>query len=159
MYSEAHADSVDVMTKMPEQKFVTESAEATLQAGERLAESLGPGDVVALFGDLGSGKTVFIKGVCRGLGVAEEATSPTFTLIHEYRGRCDVYHFDFYRIHDRDELLGLGFEEYFERDGVCLIEWADRIAEFLPQRRYEVFLRHPPGRGDPNMRELEIRQP
>ncbi|MFA5636391.1 MAG: tRNA (adenosine(37)-N6)-threonylcarbamoyltransferase complex ATPase subunit type 1 TsaE, partial [Anaerovoracaceae bacterium] len=99
--------------------------------GMQLADKLSPGSVVALTGDLGVGKTTLTKAIARGLGITALITSPTFTIIHEYRdGRLPLYHFDVYRIEDEEELHELGYEEYFYGDGVCVIEWADRIKDF-----------------------------
>jgi len=99
------------------------------------------GNIVAMYGDLGAGKTRFLKGVCAGLGVQEHVTSPTFTIVNEYQGLgLTVYHFDFYRIDSLAEMQEIGFEDYLTGDGVCLIEWADRIAELLPPNRYDVYL-------------------
>jgi tRNA threonylcarbamoyladenosine biosynthesis protein TsaE len=117
----------------------THSEQETIDAGERFAGSLNPGDVVALIGDLGSGKTRFAKGIAHGLGVKEHVTSPTFTILHEYTdGRLPVYHFDLYRMRSPRELDEFGFDEYIDGDGVCLLEWADMIEERLPSRRIEV---------------------
>jgi len=120
---------------------VTHSEAETSRLGEELAARLGSGDVVACFGDLGSGKTRFIQGVCRGLGVREHVASPTFTIVNEYGGiRSRVFHFDFYRIRSAAEILDLGFEEYLASGGICLIEWAEKAGDLLPERRYEVTL-------------------
>ncbi|MGE5316247.1 MAG: tRNA (adenosine(37)-N6)-threonylcarbamoyltransferase complex ATPase subunit type 1 TsaE [Acidobacteriota bacterium] len=117
----------------------THSEEETIDAGSRFAGSLKPGDVVALIGDLGSGKTRFAKGLARGLGVREHVTSPTFTILHEYTdGRLPVYHFDCYRMKSARELDEFGFDDYVYGDGVCVLEWADMIEERLPAHRYEV---------------------
>ena len=102
------------------------SADETRQLGEALGALLAPGDLVLLEGDLGAGKTALTQGIGRGLGVAGTINSPTFTLLKEYEGRLPLYHFDLYRIEDPDELLTLGFEDYFTDDGVCVVEWADR---------------------------------
>lgn len=123
-------------------KIVSNSPEETERLGVDFAADLEPGTVVAFFGDLGSGKTTFIRGVCRGLNVTDRVSSPSFTVINEYSGRLPVYHFDFYRIVSTDELWELGWEEYFYGQGVCLIEWADHVADFLPERRIEVHMRH-----------------
>ena len=105
---------------------------------EKLGEAIGraaiPGMVIALIGDLGTGKTTLTKPIARGLGVTETVTSPTFNIIREYRsGRLPLYHFDVYRIADPDEMFELGYEEYFYGDGVCVVEWADIIEELLPE--------------------------
>ena len=108
-------------------------ATSTMAAGERLAAGLGTGAVVALTGGLGAGKTHFTKGLVRGLGGTEEVTSPTFTLVHEYRGgRLPVFHFDFYRMETAGEVLGIGWDEYLDSGGVCVVEWADRFPHLLP---------------------------
>jgi tRNA threonylcarbamoyladenosine biosynthesis protein TsaE len=124
---------------------VSESPEATTAAGERLGARLGPGDVVALTGELGAGKTCFVQGVVRGLGVKVAATSPTFVLVNEYRGRLPVHHVDAYRTQSLTELLDLGLEELIEGHGVTLVEWADRCDPLLPPRTIRV---HIEGVGD-----------
>lgn len=114
---------------------ISSSPEATAAAGAELARGAKVGDVFALTGDLGAGKTQWVKGFVAEMGSDAEVTSPTFTLIHEYPcGRCPVYHFDFYRLDSAEAVLRLGFDEYLEGDGVCLIEWADRFPELLPPR-------------------------
>ncbi len=121
------------------QVFETHTEEETIDRGSELAARLAPGSIVAIAGDLGSGKTRFIKGICRGLGVREHVSSPTFTIVNEYPAlRGTVYHFDFYRISSLREVIDIGFEEYLGGDGISLIEWADRVAEFLPPRRFDV---------------------
>lgn len=115
--------------------IISASQSETETVGERLAQKLGRGEVIGLTGDVGAGKTHFTKGVARGLGVPGEITSPTFTLVHEYkRGRLPFYHFDFYRLERLEELVAIGFEEYLDANGVCVIEWADRFPEALPER-------------------------
>ena len=105
----------------------------TLAIAAAFADTLGPGDVVSLAGELGAGKTVFARGVCDALGVAGEVTSPTFTLIHEHPGdRLAVYHMDFYRLERPAEILGIGVEDYFYGDGVCLVEWAENMGGLFP---------------------------
>ncbi|NBC16082.1 MAG: tRNA (adenosine(37)-N6)-threonylcarbamoyltransferase complex ATPase subunit type 1 TsaE [Bacteroidetes bacterium] len=122
----------------------TTSPEATRALGARLAATLAPGDVVALDGDLGAGKTQFIKGLCEALGVPpEQITSPTFTLVHEYEGTDGpIYHIDAYRIERIEELYELGFEDYAYGDGLCLIEWAERIGPLLPDDALRLCLTH-----------------
>ena len=106
----------------------------TEKLGENIGQKVQPGTVIALIGDLGTGKTTLTKSIARGLGVTETVTSPTFNIIREYRsGRLPLYHFDVYRIGDPDEMFELGYEEYFYGDGVCVVEWADIIEELLPE--------------------------
>ena len=108
-------------------------APATIAAGTRLGAELGPGAVVALTGGLGAGKTHFTKGIVEALGGVEQVTSPTFSLVHEYRsGRLPVFHFDFYRMETAAEVLAIGWDEYTEAGGVCVVEWADRFPALLP---------------------------
>ncbi len=141
-----------------EKKIITNSPEETLRVGEKFAGRLKPGSVVALIGDLGSGKTTFIKGVCRGLNVVEESTSPTFTLINEYTGKFPVYHFDFYRIEKASEIYEIGSDEYFYDSGVCLIEWADKVIDFLPKNRIEIYLKNCYREGLENTRKIVVRE-
>ena len=106
----------------------------TEKLGENIGQKVQPGTVIALIGDLGTGKTTLTKSIARGLGVTETVTSPTFNIIREYKsGRLPLYHFDVYRIGDPDEMFELGYEEYFYGDGVCVVEWADIIEELLPE--------------------------
>lgn len=114
--------------------FTSNSPSETESFGRQFAGAVGPGDVIALKGDLGSGKTQFVKGLTAGLGARTTATSPTFTLIHEYAGgRLPIYHFDFFRIEDPHAAERLGFDEYFFGDGVSVIEWADRFPDLIPK--------------------------
>ena len=114
--------------------FISNSPDETEGFGRRFAENLKPGDVLALTGDLGSGKTQFVKGLAAGLSAAAAATSPTFTLIHEYTGgRLPVYHFDFFRVEDRQSAERLGLDDYFFGDGVSVIEWADKFPDLIPE--------------------------
>lgn len=107
----------------------------TEEFGIRLGKLLKSGDIVCLNGDLGAGKTTMTKSIGIGLDIKEYITSPTFTLINMYRGRMVVYHFDVYRLENVDELYDLGFDEYFYGDGVCIIEWAEKIKKLLPEDR------------------------
>ena len=127
--------------------FTTHSAAQTHALGAALGQRLAPGDVIAFRGDLGSGKTCMIQGVCAALQVADYVTSPTFVLINEYAGQyrdreLPVYHFDLYRLRGADELEELGAEEYFYGCGVCLVEWAERADGLLPDRCCHVWLEH-----------------
>ncbi|HWM25363.1 MAG TPA: tRNA (adenosine(37)-N6)-threonylcarbamoyltransferase complex ATPase subunit type 1 TsaE [Chthoniobacterales bacterium] len=113
--------------------FISNSAEETVAAGRKYGRNAGKGDVFALTGDLGAGKTQFVKGFVAGLESSAEVTSPTFVLVHEYEdGRLPVYHFDFYRLENSDAVLRLGFDDYVFGEGVSLIEWADRYPALLP---------------------------
>jgi tRNA threonylcarbamoyladenosine biosynthesis protein TsaE len=113
--------------------FISKSVDETIAAGCTYGRAARRGDVFALRGDLGAGKTQFVKGFVAGLESKADVTSPTFVLVHEYAdGRLPVYHFDFYRVENRDALLRLGFDDYIFGDGVSLIEWADRYAELIP---------------------------
>lgn len=115
--------------------FISNSPAETATAGTEYARRATVADVFALIGDLGAGKTQFVKGFVAELGSVAEVTSPTFTLIHEYPGgRCPVYHFDFYRLDSAEDVLRLGFDDYIDGDGICIIEWADRFRELLPHR-------------------------
>lgn len=134
-------------------RAITSSAEETRRFGERLAQDLSSGDVVALVGPLGSGKTCLAQGICCGLEVTDYVTSPSFTIVNEYRGRLPVYHFDLFRVHDPAELFELGYEEYFYGNGVCIIEWAEKIRDFLPEGRVGVTLK----RLGELKREIEVK--
>lgn len=115
--------------------FTSNSADETMAFAQKWAQDLQPNDVVALRGDLGAGKTHFVKGIVRGLGSRETVTSPTFTLLHEYRAcRLPIFHFDFYRIESHAAVENIGFEDYLEGGGLALVEWADRFPELLPER-------------------------
>lgn len=112
--------------------------EQTAAAGEALGRTLAAGDVVALVGDLGAGKTCFVQGLVRGLDVVAHATSPTFVLVNEYRGRLPVHHVDAYRTSSAGELIDLGLLDLMGGDGVTVIEWADRAEALLPDRTVRV---------------------
>jgi tRNA threonylcarbamoyladenosine biosynthesis protein TsaE len=114
--------------------LISNSAEETESFGREVAGTVNPGGVLALTGELGSGKTEFVKGVVAGVGATTTATSPTFTLIHEYPGgRLPVYHFDFFRIEDQQAAERLGLDEYFFGDGVSVVEWADKFPDLIPK--------------------------
>ncbi|MCE5197839.1 MAG: tRNA (adenosine(37)-N6)-threonylcarbamoyltransferase complex ATPase subunit type 1 TsaE [Armatimonadota bacterium] len=119
----------------------TYSADETMEIGERLGRGLQAGDVLALFGDLGAGKTTFTKGIARGLGLEADVHSPTFTLIHEHLGTIPLYHVDLYRLASEEEVDTLGIDEYIYGDGVTIIEWADRMKSLLPPERLDIELK------------------
>lgn len=117
----------------------TFSEKETYEAGVEFGKSAAAGDVFTLEGDLGVGKTIFTKGLAKGLGVEADVVSPTFTIVQEYEdGRMPFYHFDVYRIGDAEEMDEIGYEDYIYGNGVCLIEWANLIEEILPQKRTAV---------------------
>lgn len=119
----------------------TESAAATQALGHRLGELLRAGDVVALSGDLGAGKTVFTRGIAAGAGAWGYVASPTFTLIREYEGQVPIYHVDLYRLDDASQLADLGLEEILDRAAIVVIEWAEHAAEMLPSKHLWIALR------------------
>ena len=131
------------------------SPEQTQEIAARLAETLRPGDVVALTGELGAGKTCFTQGLARGLEVTGRVASPTFVLVNEYRGRLPVHHVDAYRTGSLTELLDLGLDELFSGDGVTVVEWADKLLPLLPAHTIHVHLE---GVGD-EARAITIRDP
>ncbi len=122
--------------------IITDSFDETQEIGQHLAPCLVPGDLVALIGILGSGKTTFAQGICEGLGVDDYVNSPTYTIINIYRGRFPVYHFDLFRLNHMTELDELGYEEYFWGGGITLVEWAERAIDYFPDRWIEIQLEH-----------------
>lgn len=117
-------------------KFTSKCVEDTLELAENIESEKFPGMVICLNGDLGSGKTVFVKGLAKALGIEDNITSPTFTIVKEYmNGEMPLYHMDVYRIDDNSDF---GVEDYFNKDGICVIEWADLIEDRLPQERLDI---------------------
>lgn len=116
-------------------EIILKSLKETEEFGIKLGSLLKVGDILCLNGDLGAGKTTMTKSIGLGLGVEEYITSPTFALINQYSGRLPVYHFDVYRLENADELFDLGFDDYFYGNGVCIIEWADKIEKMIPKER------------------------
>ena len=113
-------------------EITIKSEEDSAKLGRKIGEKAEPGSVLALIGDLGTGKTTLTKYIAAGMGVSEVITSPTFNIVKEYRsGRIPLYHFDVYRIEDPEEMYEIGYEEYFYGDGLCVVEWADMIEELL----------------------------
>jgi tRNA threonylcarbamoyladenosine biosynthesis protein TsaE len=108
---------------------ITHNEKETEALGERLAEVLPEGAVVALYGDLGAGKTALVRGLGRGLGVTDTIVSPTFTIVNEHRGRRELFHFDMYRLRSADELFDIGWEDYLARGGVCAVEWSENVRD------------------------------
>lgn len=113
-------------------EYVSNSPAETENLGAALAERLKPGTVVAFSGDLGAGKTAFVRGMARGLGISERVTSPTFTIVNEYEGgRLPLFHFDMYRLGSSDELFDIGWEDYLVRGGVCAVEWSENVSDAM----------------------------
>lgn len=130
-------------------EFVTHSREETESVGGRLADALDRGRVVAFTGDLGAGKTAFVSGMARSLGVEERVTSPTFTIVNEYEGgRLPLFHFDMYRLGGADELFHIGWEDYLARGGICAVEWSENVAEAIEPDAVRVSIRRGAGDND-----------
>jgi tRNA threonylcarbamoyladenosine biosynthesis protein TsaE len=136
-------------------EFISNSEEETLKLAEDLGRSARRGEIFALFGELGTGKTIIAKGIARGLGVREVITSPTFNLLDIYQNEILLYHFDLFRIEKEDEFDQLSFEEYWEGDGVSVIEWADRALLRLPTSAIRVTIEY----IDDNRRRITIEYP
>jgi len=118
----------------------THSVSETEALGERLAKCLSSGSVVALCGDLGAGKTALVRGMARGLEIEESVSSPTFTIVNEYPGHPALFHFDLYRLKNAEELYAIGWEDYLDRDGICVVEWSENAPEAFPEDTVRVYL-------------------
>lgn len=113
---------------------LTKNEQETEQLGAEFAKKLVPGDVIAMYGGLGSGKTAFVRGLARGLGLSGRVSSPTFTIVNEYLGEIPLFHFDMYRLTDSDELFEIGWEDYLNRGGICVVEWSEIVEDaFYPE--------------------------
>ena len=134
-------------------RIVTNSAQETEQLGERLAAGLKGGQVLALFGPMGMGKTAFTRGLARGLGVSGEVSSPTFALVHEHSGKIPLYHFDMFRVDSWDDLYSTGFFDYLESGGVLVIEWSENIEGALPEDAVRITISQ--GEGE-NQRGFQV---
>ena len=136
-------------------KNITNCYEETERVAAELAKSLKGGEVIAMYGDLGAGKTAFVRGLARALGIEGHITSPTFTIMNAYNGRLPLYHFDVYRIADPDEMYEIGCDEYIGSDGVCVIEWAELIEDILPDEYIKINIKKDSEKGD-DYREITI---
>lgn len=123
------------------QVTTTTNAGETTALGKKIGRILKANDVIALTGNLGAGKTTLIQGIAAGLGVKDYVTSPTFILINEYQGRIPFYHLDLYRLDNLDQVADLGIEEYFQKGGVCVIEWAEKLGKLKPPTALEIMIR------------------
>jgi len=105
----------------------TKTENETVLEGEKFGLTLNPGDVVALYGELGAGKTAFTRGIALGLGIGMNVSSPTFTIVNEYPGKIPLFHFDMYRLESETELFDIGWDDYLDRGGVCVVEWSEKV--------------------------------
>ncbi|MEA1986910.1 MAG: tRNA (adenosine(37)-N6)-threonylcarbamoyltransferase complex ATPase subunit type 1 TsaE [Candidatus Marinimicrobia bacterium] len=140
---------------MKNKTIISNSANETEKIAYELASQLKSGDTLALIGNLASGKTTFSKGFCKYFNVIENVTSPTYTIINEYTGDIPIFHIDCYRINNTQELLNLGIEEYFDFDGIMLIEWPEKILDFLPNDTIIINFAH--HEKDDNKRIIKIK--
>ena len=136
-------------------EYYSASEQETEALGEALAGKLGPGAVVAFTGDLGAGKTAFVRGMARGLGITQRVTSPTFTIVNEYEGgRLPLFHFDLYRLGSSDELFDIGWEDFLCRGGICAVEWSENVTDALEPDTVFIDIR----RGeDPDTRTVTVK--
>lgn len=136
--------------------YVSDSYEQTITLGRSLASFFKPGDIITLDGDLGAGKTALSTGICKGLGCSEKVTSPTFTIVNEYTsGSIPVFHFDVYRLTSMDDLYDIGWDDYVNRKGIILMEWADIVKNELEESYYEIIIKKKFELGE-DAREISI---
>lgn len=135
--------------------MITQNPAETEVMGEKLGKRLKPGDVLAFFGGLGAGKTTFIRGLARGLGVKDQVSSPTYTIVNEYLGEIPLFHFDMYRLSSPDELFEIGWEDYMLRGGIIAVEWSENVIEAFEEDTIKVYFEKI---GD-NSREITIEYP
>lgn len=139
-----------------EEIYLTKTSEETKKFAQDLSKTLKPGDFLAFYGNLGSGKTTFIQGLAEGLGIKRRITSPTFIIVRHYKLRImNFYHIDLYRTESRDDLLGIGIDEIIEdKNNIIAVEWAEKMEKLLPQKRYEIHCQY----VDENTREIKIKK-
>ena len=133
-------------------KLISESVAQTEEIGASVAKYVGPGTVIAMRGDLGAGKTAFVRGLARGMGLRARVTSPTFAIVNEYLGKIPLYHFDMYRLTSAEDLFDIGWEDYIRAGGVCAVEWSEIVEDAIPQDAVSVTIRH----LDETKREIAI---
>ena len=138
---------------MKPRTVISKSPEETRALAASLLPALGKGAVLALHGELGSGKTCFVQGLAAAMGVRQVVTSPTFTLVNEYAGRLPLYHLDLYRLCGAKDLAGLGLDDYLDPDGITVIEWAERAADLLPESAWHLYFAT---LSDPEMRTITV---
>ena len=132
--------------------IITSNEAETAAQGEKLGKILAKGDVVAFFGGLGAGKTAFIRGIAKGLGIKASVSSPTFNIVNEYPGEPPLFHFDLYRLESDDELYDIGWDDYLERGGICAVEWSENRLAAFPQNTIFIKIKNLGG----EMRAIEI---
>ncbi len=135
--------------------YYSSSSLDTIEIGRKIGAKLRAGDVVAISGQLGTGKTVIVKGIAQALGIREDITSPTYTFVNSFHGSVDLHHFDMYRINDPEEVEELGFFEYFSPQSICVIEWADKVSGMLPGNEIEIWIEKDLKR-DQDHRKIEV---
>jgi len=135
-------------------EIITNSETETIHEGEKLGRTLTPGAIVALYGQLGAGKTAFTRGLASGLGITANVSSPTFTIVNEYPGNIPLFHFDMYRLESDNELFDIGWDDYLDRGGVCAVEWSEKTPGAFPAETITVRLENLGG----DSRRLEIKQ-
>ncbi|MBQ6540291.1 MAG: tRNA (adenosine(37)-N6)-threonylcarbamoyltransferase complex ATPase subunit type 1 TsaE [Oscillospiraceae bacterium] len=133
-------------------EYLSRSEAETTRIGSELAAALSPDTVVALYGDLGAGKTAFVRGMAEGLGLDARVSSPTFTIVNEYLGRVPLFHFDMYRLADADELFEIGWEDYIRRGGVCAVEWSENVEDAFYKDTVRVYIE----KADETTRRIRI---
>lgn len=140
---------MEARSEMSMREIKISSEKEAAEFGKRLGKTLESGDVLALVGELGTGKTTLTKAIAAGLDISETVISPTFTIVKEYNsGRLPLFHFDVYRLENGGELIEIGGEEYFDAGGICVIEWADKIAEILPDDTKLILLEYGENEGE-----------
>lgn len=133
-------------------KVITKSDNETRKLASTFISKIKPGTIIGLIGDLGSGKTVFVKGAAKALGIKDLITSPTFNIVQIYLNKKKLYHFDLYRLNCIEDLENIGYEDYFNKDGIIFIEWADKFLEIIPKNNYLIYFQY----LDKNKREIKI---
>ncbi len=121
--------------------MISNSEEETKRIGEKIGKKLKKGDVIALYGEFGAGKTVLTKGIAKGLECNEQVKSPSFVFVHEYQGKVPIYHIDLYRANKLEDIMTFGIQEFFSSQGICIIEWAERAKELLPENTIKIELK------------------
>ncbi len=132
--------------------YISKNREHTIKLAKTFSKQLKQGSSIGLIGELGSGKTVFVKGLAKGLGIKENVTSPTFTLLQIYAGKIPLYHFDLYRLNSKNELEDIGYEEYLYNNKIVVIEWAEKFIDLFPKKGYLIYFKY----INKNQREIKI---